>query len=120
MQSSLLADDAGTKKARDITVFALPGQTGSSSSRHLIQLKRLVQHAHSKFQVLLVDHHRDLDLRGGDHLDVDALLGQRAEHLAGDADVGAHADADHRDLGDPVVAGDLARGTVKEKSVEPS
>ncbi|SPA14560.1 conserved hypothetical protein [Cupriavidus taiwanensis] len=57
-----------------------------------------MQRAHGQFHVLLVDQHRDLDFRGGDHLDVDALFRQRAEHLAGDADVRAHAHAHHRHL----------------------
>ncbi len=47
--------------------------------------------------------HRDPDLGGGDHLDVDAGLGQRGEELGGDARVRAHAGADQRDLADVVV-----------------
>src|SRR5690606_35649527 len=73
------------------------------------QLECLVQHAYGQLHVLLVDDHRNLDFGGRDHLDVDAFLGQRAEHLAGDADVRAHADADHRYLGGLVVADDGAR-----------
>ncbi len=49
---------------------------------------------------LRVDHHRDLDLRGRDHLDVDAVVGERAEHLGRDAGVAAHAEPDDRHLGD--------------------
>ena len=37
---------------------------------------------------------------GGNHLDVDALAGERRKHRAGDAGVAAHAGADHADLGD--------------------
>ena len=45
-----------------------------------------------------VDHAGDLDRRGGDHLDVHALLGEHREHLRRDARVRAHAGADDRDL----------------------
>ncbi len=48
--------------------------------------------------------HRNLDLAGGDHLDVDALLGQRAEHPLGDARLRGHAQPDDRDLRHVVVA----------------
>ena len=41
-------------------------------------------------------HDARLDLARRDHLDIDALVAQRAEHAAGDADVRAHADADDR------------------------
>ena len=56
-----------------------------------------------------IDQHADLDLAGRDHLDVDAGRGQGLEHRGGDAGVGAHAQADDRDLGDLGVVGD-ARG----------
>ncbi len=48
--------------------------------------------------------HRDLDLAGGDHLDVDALLGQGAEHPLGHAGLRGHAQADDRNLRHLVVA----------------
>src|SRR3569832_2390762 len=67
-----------------------------------------MQGTHREFHVFVLDHHRDLDFRGGDHLQVDVFLRQGFEHLACDAHVRAHADADDRDLGDLVVAGDLA------------
>src|SRR5215472_12502607 len=57
-----------------------------------------VQRAHRELRVLLGDQHAHLDLRGGDHLDVDTLGRERAEHLLGHAGVAAHADADHGDL----------------------
>jgi hypothetical protein len=41
-----------------------------------------VQGAQRELEILLVDQHADLDLRGRDHLDVDALLGQRANIVA--------------------------------------
>src|ERR1051326_4005976 len=46
------------------------------------------------------DQHADLDLAGGNHLNVDRLVRQRAEHGVGDAGVAAHADAHHAYLGD--------------------
>jgi len=67
-----------------------------------------VQRAHGELHVFFVDHDRGLDLAGGDHLDVDAFFRQAAEHLAGDAHVAAHADANDADLADLGVAHDLA------------
>src|SRR5207253_10189499 len=91
------------------TAYALAA-TSANAARdlRLIELERLVQHAHGELGVLLLDHHGDLDLGGRDHLDVDALLRQGAEHLRGDAGVRAHAHADDRHLGDLLVAGDVA------------
>ena len=37
------------------------------------QVEGAVQGPHCKLHVLLVDHHRDLDLTGGDHINIDAL-----------------------------------------------
>ena len=67
----------------------------------LVEVKSLVQRADGQFHVLFVDHDRGLDFGGRDHLDVDALFRQAAEHLAGHADVTAHADADDRNLARP-------------------
>ncbi len=50
-----------------------------------------------RLDVLGTDHARDLDRRGGDHLDVDALAAQRPEDLGGHAGVRLHAGADDRD-----------------------
>ena len=63
-----------------------------------------MQRSHGQFHVLFVDHDRGLDLRGGDHLDIDAFFRQATEHLAGNAHVAAHADADDGDLADLGVA----------------
>ncbi len=52
-----------------------------------------MQGAHRKLHVLFFDDHRDLDFRGGDHLDVDAFFRQGAEHFAGHAGVRTHAHA---------------------------
>jgi len=51
------------------------------------QFKCFMQHAHCQFHVFFIDNHRNLDFRGGDHLNIDAFLGQGAEHLTGDTDV---------------------------------
>src|SRR5271165_1353599 len=59
-----------------------------------------VQRAHRQFRVFRGNQHADLDLAGGDHLNVDRLVGQRAEHGVGHAGVAAHADPDHADFGD--------------------
>src|SRR5579872_273061 len=53
-----------------------------------------------QFRIFLGDEDAHLDLGGGNHLDIDPLLGQGAEHLLRHAGVRAHADPDHRDLGD--------------------
>jgi hypothetical protein len=74
--------------------------------RHISTL--LVQDAHGEFQILLLDDHRDLDFRGRDHLQVDVLLRQCSEHLARDPRVGAHPDADSRNLAGRVVSGEIS------------
>ena len=71
-----------------------------------------MQHAHSEFQIFLVDHHRNLDFGGGDHLNIDAFFRQSAEHFAGDADVRTHADADHRNFGRFFIANNILRADV--------
>ena len=63
-----------------------------------------MQGAYGQLQVLLVDHHRGLDLGGGDHLDVHAFLAQSTEHGGSHTHVAAHADTDDADLGDIGVA----------------
>ena len=57
-----------------------------------------MQGAHGELGVGVVDQHRKLDFRRRDGADVDALLGQRLEGAGGDAGMGAHADADRRNL----------------------
>ena len=44
------------------------------SSAEFLQLERILQRLHRQFHVFPIDRHRDLDLRGGDDLDVDALF----------------------------------------------
>lgn len=43
-----------------------------------------------------IHHHGNFDLAGRDHLDIDAFLRQRFEHLAGHARVALHAHAHDR------------------------
>src|SRR3546814_10596419 len=81
-----------------------------------IEALGVVQYAYRKLGIILLEQHAYLDLRRGDRLDVDAAFAQRLEHRRGDTGVAAHADADHRDLGDAGVvleideADPLARG----------
>ena len=74
---------------RDDSRFGAPGQTQIDSNQlgGLVEPESLVKDSHCQFKVFFVDDDRYLDLRGGDHLDVDAFFGQCAEHLAGDAGV---------------------------------
>ena len=58
-----------------------------------------MQRTHGQFRVIGRDQHADLDLAGGNHLDVDRLVGERAEHGVGDAGMAAHPGADHADFG---------------------
>src|ERR1700722_19587792 len=59
-----------------------------------------MQRAYGQLGVFGADEDGDFYLAGGNHLDVDALAGERRKHRAGDAGVAAHAGADHADLGD--------------------
>ena len=70
------------------------------------ELEGVVEGAHGELGVLVLDDAGDGDLGGGDHLDVDAFLRQRREHAPRHAGVAAHAHADDRDLGHPVVGDD--------------
>src|SRR3954447_5076120 len=87
--------------------MATLGTDGLLLHRLAVQLERLVQRAHRGRHLGLRDHAGDLDRRGRDHPQVDALVGERAEHLGGDARVGAHAGADQRHLRELVVLVDL-------------
>ena len=101
----MIADPSSLGRTSARSASAIRPGSGPAGScgrlrRLLVELERLVQHAHGELEVLLVDHDGDLDLGRRDHLDVDALVGQRLEHLRRDADVRAHADADDRHLAD--------------------
>src|SRR5438105_11605920 len=62
------------------------------------QLERVVDDLQGPGAVFLVDDAGDLDLAGGDVLDIDLGVGQGLEHALGDAGVDAHADADDAHL----------------------
>src|SRR5699024_8240707 len=74
----------------------------------LIKLEGPVQRTDSQFHVFVFDHHRCLDLAGADHLDVDALFCQGAEHQAGNTHVTAHANAHNGHLAHLGVGDDFA------------
>src|SRR4051794_38250303 len=67
-----------------------------------------MQGAYGKFGVGSLDQDGDLDLGGGDGADVDTARRKGLEAGGGNARVAAHADADHRDLGDVHGGLDLA------------
>ena len=75
----------------------------------LIEAEGTMQHAHGQLQILLVNHHRYLDFRCRNHLDIDPFLGQHPKHLAGNAGMRTHADTDRRHLAGLVVTDDAAR-----------
>ena len=78
--------------------------------RSRVELERVVQRrARRRRRRASRTTHRDPDLRGRDHLDVDAGVGQRREERRGDAGVRAHPGADQRHLADLVVVEQLAR-----------
>src|SRR5664280_1787856 len=92
----------------------------------VVELEHLVQLAHGLVDVLLGDDARDLDRRRADHVEVDAQVSERLEHLRGDARVRAHAGADEADLGDrrldvvlarPELAGDVPERLVGGRDV---
>ena len=56
-----------------------------------------------------VDQDADLDLAGRDHLDVDTGFSHGLEHLASDAGMRPHPQADDGDLGDLRVVRDATR-----------
>src|SRR5258708_22024911 len=62
------------------------------------ELECAVQSLHGLLDPAARDYTGDLDRGGGDHLDVDALLGEHLEDLGRDAGMRAHARADDRDL----------------------
>ena len=72
----------------------------ASCSWRCLETERAVQGAHRRFDVGVAHDARDPDRRRADHLDVDSFVGERLEHLGGDAGVGLHARADERDATD--------------------
>src|SRR4051794_3349960 len=68
-----------------------------------LEVERGVRRRDGVVHLRLVDDDRDPDLRGRDHLDVDAGGSEGGEELRGDAGVRTHAGADQRHLADLVV-----------------
>ena len=58
-----------------------------------------MQSTNGKFGILLGDQHADLDFRGRDDLNVDALFREGFEHLARHTYVGTHAHTNDGHLG---------------------
>src|ERR1700691_5269865 len=78
-----------------------PGSRATSVATlasRLIETVDGVQGTHREFRIGSIDQYRELDLRGGDRPDVDALVGERLEGDRGDAGMAAHADPDGRDF----------------------
>src|SRR5580658_1805707 len=82
--------------SRSKVARSVPWVTSSAG----IETIRRMQRPHREFGVFGGDQHADLDLAGGNHLYVDRLVRQGAEHCAGGARVAAHTNADDADLGD--------------------
>src|SRR5215467_9005162 len=68
-----------------------------------IQVEGAVRRVHRRVHLVLVHHDRDPDFRGGDHLDVHAGLGERAEERGRHPRVRPHAGPHQGHLADPVV-----------------
>src|SRR5260221_13732623 len=77
---------------------ARPERGTTAASPRLFQLERIVNDLQRLGALFLVDDATDLDLAGGDILDVDLRVRQRLEHALRDAGVNAHAHADHAHL----------------------
>ena len=78
-----------------------------------------MQGADGELGVLGGHEDADLDLGGRDHLDIYPFGGQGLEHLQRHAGVTAHADADHRQLGDIDVGLDLGELQLSLGPLEP-
>ena len=70
---------------------------GSVAAAEFVE-EAIVNRLNSAVRVPLVHQDGDLNLTGGDHVDVDSSGGQSLEHLAGHAGVVGHAGAHDRDL----------------------
>ena len=71
---------------------------------YLLVEKCVVDGVDGLFGIVQMDQNRDLDLTGGDHLDVDIGFAQGFKHLGGNTGVGLHACANYRYLGNIIVA----------------
>src|ERR1700730_6585977 len=54
----------------------------------------------SVVDAILVDNHRDFNLGGRDHLDIDFCFAEKVEHPRCDSGMRSHPDADHAEFGD--------------------
>jgi len=79
-----------------------------------VKIERGVHGLHRFRGELLIDQHADLDLARGDHLNVDAGIGQGGEHAVRHARVCLHARPDDRNLGQIAGVNDLT-GTLAER-----
>src|SRR5215208_3851851 len=86
------------------------GHLRAMHARHVLgqhgvgaELERRVQLAHRVLHVLLAHDARDLDRRGGDHLDVHAGVAEDGERLGGHTRMALHSRADDGDLPHAVV-----------------
>src|SRR5690606_25558464 len=79
------------------------GGCGAGPRSAGVEVERRVQDLDGVFHLGLLDHAGDADGRGGDHLDVDVVVGQDLEHLGRHPRVGLHAGTDDRDPADVVV-----------------
>src|SRR5690349_382153 len=89
------ASNGGMSARVVVTIFAPPR---ISALLHFLQLKCVMYDLKRLGAVFLGDDAADLDLGGGDVLDVDLRVGQRPEHALSDASVRAHAHADDTHL----------------------
>ncbi len=72
----------------------------ASAGTRLVQLERLMHRPQSADRIGLVYQHGDLDVAGGDHLDIHLLGGQGGEHALGHARVRSHSGSDNRHFAD--------------------
>src|ERR1700754_4784191 len=70
----------------------------SDGQRVVLQREDGMERPHRALDVGAVDHAGDLDRRGGDHLEVDPLARERAEHLRRDPRMRPHPRPDQRHL----------------------
>src|SRR5262245_62485053 len=91
-----------------LNIGAGDGLRGLAAGRRAGQVEGLVESPHRALDLAAVDDHRDPDGARVDHLEVDPLVGEHAEHLRRDARLRLHPGPDQRDLADPLVARQLA------------
>src|SRR5262245_7746950 len=89
----------GLPGPKNTAARALSAISPPSGSRLGPEREGVVQGADGELRVLVLDHARHRDLRGGDHLDVDALAREGLEHARGHAGVAPHPHAHDGHLG---------------------